>query len=1017
MPIEGQVFEIPSGFVLEKVAGPPLVDRPITCDLDEKGRMYVADSSGSNDKVKQQLLDKTHRIVRLEDRNGDGVFDHSTVFADKMMFPEGTLWHDGSLYVSAPPEIWKLTDLNDDGIADERTVWYNAATLSGCANDLHGPYLGRDGWIYWCKGGFAMQTIPLLNGKTLQSSAAHIFRRRPEGGALEIVMSGGMDNPVDVVSSPAGERFFTTTFAHHPAEGLRDGVLHAVYGGLYGKPDDCIQGHPRTGALLPVMTDLGPAAPCGLAWLDTRAFDGSSQDSLVACQFNLRKVSRHRLQRQGASYVTMNEDLVVSENVDFHPTDVQQDADGSLLIVDTGGWYNLCCPTSHLERPQITGGVYRLRSKEGPRMVDPRGMLIDWTKETAEQLVKRLDDPRMAVQQRAVQALRKQGTAALTAMQSILNSPESSTQKKVNAVWTLAGMPEAEARTVMRAALASSEETLLCAALATVALHRDPSVREAIEGMVSQPNRLSPAVLRCCYEALGRIGSATSVRVLMEAPSFEQDRMLDHSLTYALYEMGDAQQLQAYLRPGLIAEHKMRRAVRALANLDNSESFAHRLTALALQLKEPASQEILAGIFSEKGHQWPGAGAIAAHYWDGRHTHLEEALWMPVVAKLCVHPGMQELIKERLAPKSPEESAVTKRVLTTLAHAEIGEIPQPLAQPLATLLAGSDDSLASAVMQVLARIKPGDQSAAVMAESLRNVAHDDGRSLAMRAAALASLPAEEAECPETLFALLLKKAADPAALREERAAASNALAAARLTSVQKRSLVAVLPRLGTVEFSTVLQALEKDADASLAGELLAAMEASTASASIPPSRMVAMFQSYGPEAMERGSQLVNRLSPSRQTQLARMEELLAALPQGDEGRGLQVFRGVKGACSTCHRIGYVGGNIGPNLSEIGAIRARKDLLESIVFPSSSFVRSFEPLLVVTIDGETYSGLLKSRGPVDMVLTVAADREVRIPLSKIEEERPGDVSIMPAGLDKQLTLQELADLVTFLEGAK
>ena len=97
--------------------------------------------------------------MRLEDTDGDGRFDKRTVFADKMMFPEGTMWHDGSLYVAAPPSIWKLTDTDGDGVADQRVEWFQGKTLTGCANDLHGPYLGPDGWIYWCKGAFAEQTL------------------------------------------------------------------------------------------------------------------------------------------------------------------------------------------------------------------------------------------------------------------------------------------------------------------------------------------------------------------------------------------------------------------------------------------------------------------------------------------------------------------------------------------------------------------------------------------------------------------------------------------------------------------------------------------------------------------------------------------------------------------------------------------------------------------------------------------------------------------------------------------
>ena len=68
-----------------------------------------------------------------------------------MMFPEGTMWLDGSLYVSAPPSIWKLTDTDGDGVADRRQEWLTR-DADRCANDLHGPYRGPDGWIYWCKG-------------------------------------------------------------------------------------------------------------------------------------------------------------------------------------------------------------------------------------------------------------------------------------------------------------------------------------------------------------------------------------------------------------------------------------------------------------------------------------------------------------------------------------------------------------------------------------------------------------------------------------------------------------------------------------------------------------------------------------------------------------------------------------------------------------------------------------------------------------------------------------------------
>src|SRR5947208_10254473 len=128
--LNGQTFHLPDGFTIELVAAPPVVTRPVTADFDEQGRLYVADSSGSRDNVQKQLTEKPHRILRLDPANAQGVFEHASVFAEKMMFPEGTLFHEGSLYVSTPPSIWKLTDTQNTGVADQRAEWFAGKTLT-----------------------------------------------------------------------------------------------------------------------------------------------------------------------------------------------------------------------------------------------------------------------------------------------------------------------------------------------------------------------------------------------------------------------------------------------------------------------------------------------------------------------------------------------------------------------------------------------------------------------------------------------------------------------------------------------------------------------------------------------------------------------------------------------------------------------------------------------------------------------------------------------------------------------
>src|SRR5262245_13979656 len=84
--LAGQTFTLPDGFEIELVAGTNLVQRPVSAGFDDQGRLYVTDSSGSNEKPSEQLKNPLHRVLRLEDSDGDGRFDKSVVFADKVMF-------------------------------------------------------------------------------------------------------------------------------------------------------------------------------------------------------------------------------------------------------------------------------------------------------------------------------------------------------------------------------------------------------------------------------------------------------------------------------------------------------------------------------------------------------------------------------------------------------------------------------------------------------------------------------------------------------------------------------------------------------------------------------------------------------------------------------------------------------------------------------------------------------------------------------------------------------------------
>jgi len=162
-----------------------------------------------------------------------------------------------------------------------------------------------------------------------------------------------------------------------------------------------------------------------------------------------------------------------------------------------------------------------------------------------------------------------------------------------------------------------------------------------------------------------------------------------------------------------------------------------------------------------------------------------------------------------------------------------------------------------------------------------------------------------------------------------------------------------------------------------------------------------------------GDALLAKLGVDPAARAKRLEELLAELPAGDVRRGQLVFNGEKAACSTCHQLGYVGGDVGPDLTRIGTIRSKRDLLEALVFPSASFVRSYEPVAVVTKRGVVLAGILRDESSDGVLLVSGADERARVARDDILEMLPDKTSVMPAGLTELITRQELADLLAFL----
>jgi putative membrane-bound dehydrogenase-like protein len=1015
--VDSGTITVPDAYTIDVAAAPPLVERPVTIDFDERGRLYVTESSGTNIAVAEQVKSPTHRVFRLVDSDGDGRFDRRTVYAEGLMMPEGSLWYRGSLYVTAPPEIWKFTDADDDGVAESREVWFDAETLTGCANDLHGPYLGRDGRIYWCKGAFAEQRHDLPGRPGWTTRASHIFRARDDTSELEPVLTGGMDNPVDVVFTPEGERIMSCTFLVHPGGGERDGLIHALYGGVYGKDHGVLDGHARTGPLLPALVHLGPAAPCGLHRHSGVGHGEPWAGNLFTTSFNLRTVFRTKLARAGATFTPETNPFLQADWVDFHPTDVIEDADGSLLVVDTGGWYKLCCPTSQLEKPAVLGAIYRVRRDGTKPIADPRGLALDWKGMTPEGLATLLTDPRPAVVARATDALARIGAAAVPAVGDVLARSVTPAVRQ-QAIWTLARIEGDEARRAVLAGLGDPDAGVRQTACHVVGLHRDAAALEPLGNIVV--NDEAP-VARAAAEALGRLGLADACAPLLAATGRADDRALDHSITYACIETAAPAPLRTALAAGTPAAKRA-----ALVALDQMadrlpEPALSQADVIPLCADDDTSVREAAWWVAGRHPDWSAALADKVPALLRQMTTASDDGRMAIAAvltPLTANPAVADAIAAAI---DDDEAAIRAAALDAMRVAHPTATPPSWVGVLAHLAASPSDRDSPAAAE------SGEAVAVLAGLPLSKEERTVFRPLALQIEADGTLPPRAilqaldllgeatGELPDVVVGRLLLIAT----LGEspvDRNAAATILASATLLERARLRVGDAFAKLGAQEATLLLPGLLKEGGEPLV-RAVDGLGRGEAAGFVRRDLLEAAVKGLPEEAAALGADLLAKTDALVASEREAFEKLLASLPEGDPVRGHAVFAGKTGSCTSCHAMAYVGGRIGPDLSHIGAIRTPRDLLEAIVRPSASFVRSYEPAIVVTDNGRSFQGVVREEAGGALAVQTSATVVERVPREEVESIEPGRTSIMPQGYDKLLSVQELADLVAFLHRAK
>ncbi|HZT80114.1 MAG TPA: PVC-type heme-binding CxxCH protein, partial [Gemmataceae bacterium] len=209
------------GFRVELVAAEPDVVDPVAMAFDEDGRLFVCEMRGypnegrgtdPRDPKKPSPI-ATGRVKLLEDRDGDGIYERCTTFAEGLRFPTSVMPWKGGVIVANAPDLLYLEDTDGDGKADRKRVLYTGFNLDNIQQLVNSLQWGLDNWVYGVAGN-AGGTIrsgekPDAPAVTLRGRGIRFHPETP--GSLEPTSGGGQYG----LAADDWQRWFTNTNSQH----------------------------------------------------------------------------------------------------------------------------------------------------------------------------------------------------------------------------------------------------------------------------------------------------------------------------------------------------------------------------------------------------------------------------------------------------------------------------------------------------------------------------------------------------------------------------------------------------------------------------------------------------------------------------------------------------------------------------------------------------------------------------------------------------------------------------------
>ncbi|WP_299528690.1 HEAT repeat domain-containing protein [Ulvibacterium sp.] len=982
----------------------------------------------------KDLTVEKDEVWMLEDINNNGVADKSTRiledFNEEITDVAGALLvRDKEVFVGIGPDMWRLTDTNEDKVLDEKTsIAHGFAVHIGFgAHGMSGAVEGPDGKIYWGIGDIGASITTVDGKKHHYPNQGVIVRSNPDGSDFE-VFARGLRNTHEFVFDAYGNIISSDNDGDHAGESER--LVHIVEGSdagwranwQYGKYTDPTNNSykvwmdeklyiPRwegqAAYIIPPIANFHNG-PTGMAYNPGTALGKEWLDRFFLVEFvgdpGRSHIWSFDLKPKGASF-ELHSDLDVLSGV--LPTAIQFGPDGALYLAD---WINGWGTKNY-------GRIWKLDVEEGKndlsqeRKETQRLMTLDYEGRSTEELVDLLSYPDMRIRKKAQFQLAKSTFWGYRALKDV--AKENTNQfARIHAIW---GIGQIASKNLGKAEilteLFSDKDPEIIAQAAKVL--GDIKYSKAGAALIPLLKHENDRVKFFASQALGRIQYVEAIQPLLDMISANDDKdlYLRHAGVLALSRIGKAEPMIA------LVDHPKKSlriaAVLVLRRLQEAQ--------ISQFLKDP-DEYIVTEAARAINDDWSIEEALP----DLAETLTQERLSSEPLLRRSINAalrvgGEKELNNLIAFAKRPNVHSNLRRealeVIGSWASPSVldrvdgrfrGEITrdpntvkQKIERDIPLFLSDTDPAILIGVTKVLGALGIDSHNSDLYSLLRR---HSDAEVRAATLGALAQL--DRANIQRAMETGMKDKS------EKVRSVAVGLIGKLDVNKERLPKIVNPIFKNGSVleqqEMLGVLGELPLDKSENVLHGLIQMADNNTLSQGV----ILDLIEAVEATGSEKLIAQLKVIKNSGNT----VDSFRETLYGGNWWGGRSVFTNNPAAqCVRCHAVNGAGGQVGPPLDNIASVLTREQLLESLIEPSARLAPGYGSVRLTLKDGQKVTGVLEEETEKELILRTSDAEPMEIAVSRIKK-RENMPSAMPA-MGLLIEKRELRDLMEFLASLK